>query len=167
MTAVPDTSSPSSASPQACYGCAECRFSLVLSVVLATAEASWAQTVAEIASRWGLLGTWRLDCSEPSSRSDGALRYVVGDGKLFHDRESGDVRDSSPVMSATAKADGSIEIVVNLVSFSQTRQSSVVKGSEGRIRAVSNRNVDTNGYSIRDGKFTANGNDTPWQTRCR
>jgi hypothetical protein len=32
---------------------------------------------------------------------------------------------------------------------------------------MSNRNVDTNEYSVRDGKFTANGNATPWQTRCR
>ena len=135
--------------------------------VLATFDTSFAQTVAETASRWGLLGSWKLDCSQPASRSNGDLQYVVRGGKLFHDREFGDARDSSSVMTETKKADGSIEIVVNFASFSQTRQFSFIKGSDGRIRVVSNRNVDTNEYSIKGGKFTANGNDTPWQTRCR
>jgi hypothetical protein len=140
---------------------------LVVLGVLATTEASLAQTNAETASRWGLFGTWRLDCSKPMSRSNPDLTYVVRSGKLVHDREFGDSRDSSPVMSATRKADGSLELLVNFGSLSQTRQFSFIKGSDGRIRAISNKNVDTNEYSIKGGKFTANGNDTPWQTRCR
>ena len=139
---------------------------LVLLAVLATSEAR-AETVAQTASRWGLLGTWRLDCSKPASRSDGALQYVVRAGKLFHDREFGDSRDSSAVILATTKADGSLEIVVSFASLSQTRQFSFMKGRDGRIRTFSNRNVDTDEYSIKDAKFTGNGNPTPWQTRCR
>lgn len=135
--------------------------------VLATFDTASAQTIAETASRWGLLGSWKLDCSQPTSRSNGDLRYVVRGGKLYHDRDFGDAKDSSAVMSATRKADGSIEIVVSFASLSQTRQFSFRKGSDGRIRAISNRNVDTNEYSIKDGKFTANGNDAPWQSRCR
>ena len=142
-------------------------FALVVMGVLAASEASFAQTAAETASRWGLLGTWKLDCSQPASSSNGALQYVVRGGKLFHDREFGDRRDSSSVVSATTKAGGSIELVVNFVSISQTRQFSFIKGSDGRIQAIFNRNVATNEYTIRDGKFTVNGNASPWQTRCR
>src|SRR5205814_1569657 len=58
-------------------------FVLVLLAVLVTAEASLAQTVAQTATKWGLLGTWRLDCSTPPSRADGELKYVVRSGKLF------------------------------------------------------------------------------------
>ena len=140
---------------------------LVLLAVLLRPEASLAQTIAETASNWGLIGTWRLNCGAPPSRSDGELKYVVRGGKLFHDREFGDARDSSQVTSATRKADGSLELTVKFDSLSQTRQFTFMKGSDGRIRAVSNRNVDTNEYTIRDGKFTANGNTPPWQTRCR
>ena len=140
---------------------------LVLLAVLAAPEASLAQTTAQIATSWGLLGTWRLDCSKPMSRSNPDLTYVVRSGKLLHDREFGDARDSNPVMSATRKADGSLEVLVNFGSLSQTRQFSFIKGSDGRIRATSSRNVDTNEYSIKDGKFTANGNAAPWQSRCR
>lgn len=135
--------------------------------VLATPVASLAQTVAETASKWGLLGAWRLDCSKSPSRSDQDIVYVAREGKLFYDRDYGDGKDSSPVMSATTKPDGSIEIVTNFASISQTRQFSMIKRSDGLIRAISNRNIDTDEYSVKDGKFTATGNDTPWQTRCR
>ena len=142
------------------------RLVFVLLCVLVTSEVVHAQTVVETASRWGLTGTWRLDCRQPTSRSNPDLKYVVRGGKLFHDRNFGDTADSSSVMSATVKANGSLEIVVNFTSFSQTRQFSFMKGSDGRIRAISNRNVDTNEYSVVDGKFTANGNPAPWQSRC-
>jgi hypothetical protein len=134
--------------------------------ILATFAAPQAQTMADTASQWGLLGSWRIDCRQPASRSNGDLKYVVRDGMLFHDRNFGDVHDSSPVVAATAKRDGSLEITVNFASLSQTRQFSFMRGPDGRIRAMSNRNVNTNEYTIEDGKFTANGNMTPWQTRC-
>jgi hypothetical protein len=139
---------------------------LALLGVLATAQAAHAQTVVESARKWGLLGTWRLDCAKPRSGSNPDLIYVVRGGKLFHDREFGDRRDSSAVMLATIKRDNSIEITVNFVSLKQTRQFSFTKGADGRIRALTNRNVDTNEYTVTGGKFTANGGPTPWQTRC-
>lgn len=142
-------------------------FAVALLAVLLSPEASSAQTIAETASRWGLVGTWRIDCSQPVSRSDGELKYVVRAGRLYHDRNFGDAQDSSAVMSATRKADGSLELVVKFDSLNQTRQFAFIKGGDGRIRAISNRNVDTNEYTIKDGKFTANGNTPPWQTRCR
>lgn len=132
----------------------------------ATAQAAAAQTTAEVARKWGLLGTWRLDCTQPRSESNPDLAYAVRDGKLFHDRDFGKNRDSSAVVTAVVKADKSIEVVVNFVSLRQTRQFALMKGPDGRIRAISNRNVDTNEYSIKDGKFTSNGGTPPWQTRC-
>jgi hypothetical protein len=134
--------------------------------VLATTGLAYAQTTAETARGWGLLGTWRLDCSRPMDRSNPDLKYVVRDGRLYHDREFGDANDSSAVVTAVVKADKSLEIVVKFDSLKQTRQFSFMKGPDGRIRAVANRNVDTNEYSVRDGNFTSNNNPTPWQTRC-
>jgi hypothetical protein len=135
--------------------------------VLAATQGALAQTVAQTASAWGLIGIWRLDCSKPLSRDNPDLAYRVRGGKLFHDRDFVGSKDSSPVITATKKADGGLELVVEFTSLGETRQFAFVKGSDGRIRAVSNRNVNTNEYSIRDGKFTSNGRTTPWQTRCR
>ena len=70
-------------------------------------------------------------------------------------------------MAASAKPDGSLELTIPFASISQTRQFAFIKGTDGRVRAIYNKNVDTGEYTIRDGKFTANGNSAPWQTRCQ
>jgi hypothetical protein len=139
----------------------------LLLAVLVTSEVSFAQSNAETATKWGLLGSWKVDCNAPTNRQDPTVAYAVREGRLFHDRDFGDAKDSSPVVLATRKPDGAIELVVTFTSLKQTRQYSLTKGSDGRARALSNRNVDTNDYSVRNGKFTANGNETPWQARCR
>lgn len=143
------------------------RLAVALFALLAATEAVPAQTIADTARTWGLLGTWRLDCSKPLSSSNPDLKYVVRDGKVHHDREFGNTRDSSLVASLKAKSDGTLEIIVNFTSLSQVREFTFTKGAENRIRATSNRDVNTNTYSVRNGKFIANGNDTPWQTRCK
>jgi hypothetical protein len=140
---------------------------LVLVGVLAAADAASAKTTANIATEWGLLGTWKIDCGVPASRSDPDLIYTVRDGQLFHDRDWGDGRDSNPVVSTSVTDKGGLEILVKFDSIKQTRQWISIKGDDGRLRTISNRNVDTGEYSIREGKLTANGNVTQWQTRCR
>jgi hypothetical protein len=140
---------------------------LALVGVLTAANTGSAETVASVAEQWGLLGTWRLDCSAPPSRADVDFTFAVRAGQLFHDRDWGDGSDSSPVLSASATNDGGFEVLVRFDSLKQTRQWAYIKGGDGRIRTVSNRNVDTDEYSIRDGHFTANGNTTAWQTHCR
>jgi hypothetical protein len=47
----------------------------------------------------------------------------------------------------------------------QTREYGLMKQPDGTMRAMYNR--DQKGeYTIRDGKFTANGNPTPSQHKC-
>ncbi len=134
---------------------------------LVSPGASLAQTVAATASKWGLLGIWQLDHKAPVSRTNPALKYVVRGGKLFHDRVFGGGKtDSSAVTSARANPDGALELTIPFASISQTRQFAFVRAADGRIRALYNKNVDTEEYSIRHGKFTATGNVTPWQSRC-
>ena len=134
---------------------------------VAAARVAAAQTPAETADKWGLLGTWRLDCSQKPSRGDPDLQFAVRGGTLFHDRDWGVAKDSSAVTSALIEPDGSLELVVRFDSLSQTREWIYKRGSDNRIESVSNRNVDTNKYTIRDGKFVASGKTPPWQTRCR
>jgi len=146
------------------------RFAYLLSFALlgaATAPtAAVAQSNVEMARSWGLLGTWRLECGKPTSRENPDLKYVVRDGKLFHDRDFGDTTDSQPVIVATRRPDDSLELVVRFDGFHQTRQFIFVHGRNDSLRAINNRDVDSGELSIRDGKFTASGEPTPWQFRC-
>jgi len=141
---------------------------VVTSALLAFAvSAASAQTAAEAAAQWGLLGTWKLDCSKQASTNDPDLIFVVRQGRLIHDRNWGDGRDSSPVVSAGPSPDDGFRVRARFDSLSQTREWIYTRGSDGRIRSVSNRDVDTDKYTVRDGVITANGNPTAWQTRCR
>ena len=127
-----------------------------------------AQSPVELASRWGLIGTWALDCTKPPSGSNGYLTYVIRRaGQVSHERNFGDRQDSNDVEQIRPGADGAIELVVSFPSLKQTRRFSLIMGPDGRTRAIANSKADGTEPTIRDGKFVHNGSETPWQVRCR
>jgi hypothetical protein len=140
-----------------------CVFALLFG--LGGAMPGWAQDPAEIAAQWGLLGTWAVDCTQPPSRQNSYLTFARDGELLFHRRDFGDARDEHPVTSVREAADGTIEVVIDLAIFAQTRTIVFAKEGEGKKRAVSNRD-DKGVYSIRDSKFVANGQPAPVQNRC-
>jgi hypothetical protein len=140
---------------------------LALLLCLAAAPAAHAQSNAEAARKWGLLGVWKTDCATPLARSTPELIYVVRDGVLYHDRNFGDAQDASPVQLAVLRPDGTLELTVQFAELKQTRQYAFRKLAEGRKQVVMNRNVNTDEYTVRDGKLVSNGNPMPVQYRCR
>jgi hypothetical protein len=136
-------------------------FSLTL-----TLEVS-AETVAQTARRWGLIGPWSLDCSIPPDRNKGTvLAYVIASGgRVLHRRNFGDRTDESEVIAAEVSSDGMLNLRVFFPSLKQTREYGLVMQPDGTIRAMYNRNQKGE-YTIRDGKFTANGTPTPPQHKC-
>ena len=143
---------------------------LALPLILGLAAPSAAQTdgqkkVVETLEKWGLIGSWSLDCSQPPSSANGYLGYAVQDGVAVHTRDFGDAQDENEVQQVTVNQDGSIEVVVHFEGFDQTRKYVMVK-QEGKIRAFANSLADNSGVTIKDGKFVANGQETPWQTQC-
>lgn len=137
---------------------------ILCGLLLAAAPAA-EQNAVEAATAWGLLGTWALDCGKPASRPNPYLGYFRHGRNLVHRRDFGDVRDEHTVTSARILEDGALEIVVDLAVFGQVRTIVFRKEGEGKKRAVLNRD-DAGNYSIKDGKFVANGQPSPVQTRC-
>ena len=146
---------------------------------LATAEAS-AQapnpgfggvgpTVADALAQWGLLGTWAVDCSSPPGRTNTHTTYTARPNRTaYYTRQWGDGGDTSPneIDTASVRDGGVLAITETMPSFMQTRELWLLKGPDGRARALMNRQIGGD-YTVRDGKFVANGRDTPWSTRCR
>jgi hypothetical protein len=85
---------------------------------------------------------------------------------VTHNREFGDRRDINTVEKARTGNGGALELTVNFPGLSQTRKFTMVMGLDGRIRTMANSKSDGTEPAIKDGKFTANGQDSPWQTRC-
>ena len=123
-----------------------------------------AETAAQTARKWGLIGAWSLDCSLPPDRNKGTvLAYVVAsDGRILHRRNFGDSTDESEVIAAEVSRGGMLNLRVLFPSLKQTREYGFLMQPDGTIRAMYNRSQKGE-YSIRDGKFTANGNPTPPQ----
>ena len=138
-------------------------------VCLAWAPGAAAQSVANTLERWGLIGTWSLDCRQPISDRNGSLSYVVrGGGRVTHERDfGGGRRDVNEVQRAGIGVGGTLDLVVHFPRLKQTRRYTMLMGADRRIRAMFNSRVDGTQVTIRNGKFTHNNGITPWQTRCR
>jgi hypothetical protein len=144
------------------------RLSLALLCCLTLTIGASAETVAQTAQQWGLIGAWSLDCSLKPDRGNGAvLDYeIVGGDRVVHRRSFGDKSDESEVVAADISADGMLNLRVFFPSLKQTREYGLTMQPDGAMRAIYNRN-EKDEYTIRDGKFTANGNPTPPEHKCR
>lgn len=142
---------------------------LTLAFGLAPALAQSRGSVADTVQKWGLIGTWSVDCSRPPSTNHIHIRYVVWmGGKVMTERDYADPQrnDSNEVTGATINADGSLTLVVDFKSLGgQIRTFALMRDRPDRLRAVWNHGPD-GVYTVKDGRFTANGNDTPWQYKC-
>ncbi len=143
------------------------RLTLAIVFSLALASELSAETVAQTARKWGLIGSWSLDCSLRPDRDKGTvLAYVtVSGGRVVHRRNFGDSTDENQVVGAEVSDNGMLNLRVFFPSLKQSREYGLVMQPDGTMRAMYNRNQKGE-YTIRDGKFTANGHPTPSQHRC-
>ena len=144
------------------------KLSLALGLLVALVSQATAESPADTAKRWGLIGPWSLDCSLPADRGAGAvLSYGIADGdRVIHRRYFGDGSDESEVVGATISADGVLNLRIYFPALKETRELGLMKLSDDGMRAVYNRG-ENGRYSIKRGKFTANGKPTPVQHKCR
>lgn len=139
--------------------------SSILAAVVASSP-SLAQTNAQVAAEWGLLGTWKIDCDAPATVANTQETFVVRERRLVLDRDLGTEKDSFPVAFVAQGEGGSLYLVIQFTRFGQVRENVVVKRSDGRKRVMSNRDVDTDEHSVRNGTFTQSGRELSWFTRC-
>jgi hypothetical protein len=126
-----------------------------------------AGTVAETASRWGLIGRWSIDCRIAPDHDRGAvLSYqVVGRSKVVLHRDFGDSEDQADVIAAQISGDNLLDLRIYFPLLKQTRELGLRRLPDGGIRAIYNR-TRNGAYSIMDGRITASGEPTPPQFRC-
>jgi hypothetical protein len=138
----------------------------ILFLLTLTLNAS-AETVAETARAWGLIGAWSLDCSVAPDRGGGAvLSYeIASGGRVVHRRNFGTTTDESEVVTAKVSGDGMLNLRVFFPKLQQTREYGFAMQPDGTMRAMYNRNQEGE-YTIGNGKFIANGNPTPPQHKC-
>ena len=129
-------------------------------------QASFAQSAADTAGRWGLIGTWRYNCGTPPDEHDYIQVFVARNGRLYHDRDWGAGTDSSVVPMASIRPNGDLDILIVFTSLGQTRENVFRKVSDGHMVAITSRNVDNDQHTIKDGKVVGSGATVPPLTRC-
>jgi hypothetical protein len=134
---------------------------------VAFASLAHAETLAATVERWGLLGSWSVDCALPPDRDKGmVLTYEIKpDGRVMYRRNFGDANDENEVVSATVSAEGLLNVMVYFPSLLQTREFGLLLSEQGSLRAIYNRS-ERGEYTIRDGKYVKTGAPTPPQQRC-
>jgi hypothetical protein len=137
---------------------------LVAGAGLFLTDAAPAQSVADHASAWGLLGTWAVDCGRPPSRSNAHLSYIREGQAVVHRRDFGDTMDEHAVIATRLLPDTSLEIVIDLSSLSQVRTVVFKRVGERSMRAMANRDAAGN-YSIKEGRLP-DGRPSAVQFRC-
>lgn len=158
---------------------------------LLTPTVASAESLAATLIQWGLIGTTAKDCAKPASPSNAYRSYIVrADGSVYYAPNYGrgnDSLNSFEVEAATIEPSGAIVLretrsdkTVKTLGAAQIvgpagrftadpnkpRESTLTKGSDGRIRVMSAREVGGD-YSVRDGKLVTNGAETPWYTLCQ
>jgi hypothetical protein len=143
------------------------RLALAILFFLTLGPDASAETVAQTARKWGLIGPWSRDCSlEPGKDKNAMLSYeIIGDDRVVHRRNFGDTTDQNEVVTAEVSGDGMLNLRVFFPNFKQTRQYGLMKQPDGSMRTMYNHDQQDE-YSIRDGIFTANGNPTPALHKC-
>jgi hypothetical protein len=134
---------------------------------VAFTPAAGAESLAATVEQWGLLGSWAVDCAARPDRDKGALlTYEIRkDGRVMYQRNFGEAKDESEVVSATVNTDGLLNVMVYFPSLRQTREFGLLLSKQGSLRAIYNRS-ERGEYTIRDGKYFATGAPTPSQQRC-
>ncbi|MGJ5037387.1 MULTISPECIES: hypothetical protein [unclassified Bradyrhizobium] len=140
----------------------------LIAIVLCASSASAARAgdTVEVARTWGLIGTWAADCSAPAVKGRGAIisYEVTDDGHLIYRRDH-DPSDVNQVASARVEADQTLVLSIVLPKARQTRENGITRTADGNIRSAFNRGEDDS-YTIRDGRFVANGKPTPALRKC-
>ena len=127
-----------------------------------------AESLAQTARKWGLIGRWSQDCLLPADPDQGTvLAYEIAKGdRVVLRRNFGNVRDENEVVGATVSGDGMLNLRVFFPSLKQTREYGLMMQPDGTMRAIYNRSRKGE-YTIKDGQITANGSPTPSQHRCQ
>ncbi len=140
--------------------------SIIALLALSFTSVASADSPADITQAWGLIGTWAVDCSAPVVKGRGSIisYEITSDGGLVYRRDH-DPSDINEVANARVDPDDTLVLSIVLPKAHQTRENGITRTAEGGIRSIFNRGEDGS-YTIRDGRFVANGRPTPALRKC-
>ena len=141
-----------------------------VSLVLVTAENTFAQSAPDILTKAGLIGRWSRDCETAAM---GGNPYTIfervqgGTGAQFRidAGTTGTIRRIVENVRLVAPNTVSLRIKTFPDSDEPMNAEVVIQIEPNRIRALSSVSGDGK-FHIREGKMVASGTESPWTNRC-
>jgi len=138
----------------------------LLASIIANSPATAAS--ADVARKWGLLGRWAVDCEHTVTKGGphNLISYeATREGKMFY-RRNDQADDINEITDVKLGPNGIIVLTIDVPAYKQTREMGIEMATDGTTRSVYNHDSEGK-FSVKDGIFTANGNQTPSLKRCR
>lgn len=123
------------------------------------------QTQAEVASQWGLIGTWAISCEAPATRSNPFYTFAPEGKTLVVKRAMGDHNDKNEVISAKIIDKNEIEIAVEYKAYAKIMTARYLKLGSDTFSPLSNKD-QTGLYTIKDRKQVKDGSPAPVMKHC-
>ncbi len=136
-------------------------------VAAAVVPAQAKESVARTVEKLGLMGRWASDCGAPASDSNWHTLYSRrSDGKVSRKYFNGPEPFNDYTVTSAEVTGDRISYKIVGTDKSRLKFSVVLSVSGGKLQVLESRD-DTNGeQKVKDGKFTANGQPSPIQTKC-
>ena len=141
------------------------RMFVFAALAVTAAGAAQAASVQAMFERYGLIGTWAFDCSQPASEQNPYIFYRV----LDPDHVARDTMNSPTNRFNVSVADFLVESnpheVVIMVKTERWRTNLTVRLERKRMRTFQSTR-DSGEKVIVNGRFTERNTETLWYTKC-
>lgn len=136
--------------------------------VVALSATAFAETDADRARKWGLLGTWATDCSMPPTDSDPYLIYQADGARVVHRRNYPKSTDTNQIKSVQLADDGGLRLEIYLPNVDPPQIRIYELDRDGdRVHTKYNYRPSDKSYSIKDFVIVANGQPAVWIYKCK
>jgi len=137
------------------------RLFLALVLTFAASQAS-ANPAADVARKWGLLGTWAGNCAAPVKlySFEVSLRR-----KLIYRRDYNSAQKYE-IVEARTGPDNTIILATRFPALKDIRESAMIKNADGSIQAIYSRSRNDGSYAIKDSVVVETGDGAPILHRC-
>ncbi|MGI8525210.1 MAG: hypothetical protein ACR2K5_03375 [Pseudolabrys sp.] len=132
------------------------------SVTAATAE-----TTRQTLESFGFFGTWAVTCERPAA-PENVVRvvYVASNGQVEFSETFGENYEPNIYDVLAADIFKRDTLVLRVDLNGEARQRLTMRRTAGRIRTITNQDVDDGSFVVRNAMIAETGQATPWLSHC-
>jgi hypothetical protein len=139
----------------------------IVAVLFFSGAPARAETLTQTLESFGFFGRWAMDCHEvPSPSNTVRTARVLPTGDPVFSESLGGKAEPNTYVVLRAKRISADTVRLRIKLNGEYQQDLTMHRHDGKLRTITNRDVDTHAYVVRKGVVVANGQATPWLTRC-